>query len=656
MQLRPSRRCGAGARRSESLLADQRGQVLVIGVIVAVGLVMVAISVANVGMMVAEKIQVQDTVDAAAYSAATVEARYMNLSAYINRAIIANYDAMAFNTALWATSDAYDHGIASIVSTMYIIAFVIQVFPPLIPAGEALDQAANGIDRTVHKFFHTTTQKLNGWFDQTENDFNKYIEIYSTDVLSTIQGVLFAALQTSRYSVIQQVAKKIDPEVKTTTVLGYGAETVSADDLRQAVDWVIDDPSHRDQIPLLGTVNSKFNDMFGSDNDDDGDLGPGGPTADQVVFLGAIAEASLDKFAAGRRRDGTPNLLRSLNFADLIPGWIRTIIQVTIDIMCAAKCALSLGFSCDCDDSSSLIIGSQAIWGEEDKFSQTRVPAIARQRMREVNVFGIDLDFGDVLGPLSVIPGFGFPSRLGHTSGEKKAHIANIANMKDFVAFDSDRFNECISHSSKCNWNDMNITLSNFTGGLVGDICSAVTGSGMVDDHWDGTWDAMPTCGVRYTNFQICFADVIEYLGDVCSAGKFEQGVPRYDWRVDLQDVGFANYHYDTAGAAQRDPGSAGHAPFLLSGPSIAVVGVKPAAKVHNLHILGVDNTYPVSAIARSQVYYLNNPTRPDETPSLFNPHWVPRLAPLDSDDTPALLRRGLPYVMGFGVPITPTH
>ena len=78
-------------------------------------------------MMVSEKIHLQDTVDASAYSAAVVEARFMNLTAYINRAMVANYNSMAFNTALWATVASHDHGSALMTSIVYQIAAVVEV-------------------------------------------------------------------------------------------------------------------------------------------------------------------------------------------------------------------------------------------------------------------------------------------------------------------------------------------------------------------------------------------------------------------------------------------------------------------------------------------------------------------------------------------------
>ena len=128
------------------------------------------------------------------------------------------------------------------------------------------------------------------------------------------------------------------------------------------------------------------------------------------------------------------------------------------------------------------------------------------------------------------------------------------------------------------------------------------------------------------------------------------KGVPAYDFDVNLENVGFPNYYYDDQHAQTRPDQT------LLDGPSVAVVGVKRKEQVNNLQGLGIGNEYDLTAIARAQVYYLYNPNRQGEKASLFNPYWAARLAPIDSDQTPTLLRKGLPYVAGMGLPLTSTH
>ena len=124
-----------------------------------------------------------------------------------------------------------------------------------------------------------------------------------------------------------------------------------------------------------------------------------------------------------------------------------------------------------------------------------------------------------------------------------------------------------------------------------------------------------------------------------------------------MDNVGFPNYIYPSTGAQARPAGTkGGDNNNLLTGPSIAVVGVKAQENINGLQGLGLGNPYSMSAIARAQVYYVRNPNRPNELPSLFNPHWVARLAPIDSEDTPAMLKEGLPFIASVGVPLKPTH
>ena len=642
---------------------DQQGQVLVIGLVVAVGLVMVAISVANVGLMVAEKIHVQDTVDAAAYSAAVVEARYMNLSAYVNRAMVANYNSMAFNTASWATVASYDHGLASAITTMYGIASLIFVFPPTSAIGSGMTRVIDGIDNTVHRALHEANIELDNLFaqDAEARDLNEYIERYNFDVLSMYQGLLLAAVQSARHEVAREVALNMDPEVITTTVLGLGAEAFNADELRNAVDYVVRDPQSREGI--VGTFIRRFDDLAGSDPD---------PEGNTVHYLGAVTEASLDRFTAGRNRRGVPNTLRQLNTANLIPysGSIAGLMSLACrPVELAARAAYAAcPFLCGsppgpdfCDAEFSLGMGSFMRDGQELKISEEHVPVIARQRMREVNFFGLNArvkvppmiappfsivfplvgnivgtvneDLGDFISDLADID-----ISEGYTSAERSNDIRNTRN----------RFTrECLLatfSSDRCSLNTLNV-LYGATAGVL------------LDDHWDGSFDDLrPTKITSIPNLIEGVRNNVEYGLRANSEGK-EEGVPKYDWRIDLDNVGFPHYYYDSSNAPLRPEGnSRGGNGNTLAGPSVAIVGVKRARDLKGLRGLGIGNEYDITAISRAQVYYLRNPNRPDEIPSLFNPHWVARLAPIDSEETPVFLKQGLPFLTNYGLSIAPTH
>ena len=156
---------------------------LLIGAIVSLALAMVAVTVANVGMMTAEKIHLQDTVDAAAYSGAVVEARYMNLSAYINRAMVANYNSMAFNTALWATVDADQQGLAVVADLLYKISEVLAALVITISLSQAVDTLADGI-AAIHNPLFQLNGTLKDLFSQEERDLNQFLEVYNVYALT----------------------------------------------------------------------------------------------------------------------------------------------------------------------------------------------------------------------------------------------------------------------------------------------------------------------------------------------------------------------------------------------------------------------------------------------------------------------------------------
>ncbi|GEM_PF-4394851 len=603
-------------------LKSSSGQVLVIGLIVCVGLVMVAISVANIGIMVAEKIHLQDTVDASAYSAATAEARYMNLTAYVNRAVVSNYNAMAFNTALWASFDAYDHGTAAIAATIYEIAAVLTFIPIINAAAPFVDAVGDGI-AAAHSVLHPINGVLDDMFAQDEDaKLNKYIEIYNTDILSTYQGLLYAAVQAARYRVAKEVAAKMDPDVLTTSVLGLGAETTSADDLREAVDWVIRDADDRDSP--FDMLNSAYNASMGEDDS----------AADHPLYLAAVNETSLDKFAAGRWRDGEQNTLRNFNTSNIL-GDVAGPINAFFETACEVA---TLGFG-SCNYNTDIFIGSQMRWGYEDRANQDRVPVMARKRMREVNFFGLNLDID--WAP-SIMTGM-----QGHTSAEKKTDIANVANLIELDDFDAGRSFQCLA--AGCNLNNMNVQISSTFFLQIPPF--------LVDDHWDGTYDVQPVDAPSLYPPGVGQAKIPQYIGALASEGR-EAGVPKYDWRTDLDQVGFPLWHYPNDGAFRRPDNSSGGGgdKNLLVGPSVGIVGVKKADKLRGLHGLGIGNDYDMVALSRAQVYYLRNPNRPEELPSTFNPHWVARLAPIESADTPGLLREALPFLASTGLPIKPTR
>lgn len=87
--------------------ANQRGQALVFSLITVSIIILVMVSMYTMGQQSINKSRLQNTADAAAYSAVQAEARDYNFAAYTNRAIIANQVAVAQVVGLTSWSRNY---------------------------------------------------------------------------------------------------------------------------------------------------------------------------------------------------------------------------------------------------------------------------------------------------------------------------------------------------------------------------------------------------------------------------------------------------------------------------------------------------------------------------------------------------------------------
>lgn len=88
----------------------QRGQALVLAIVVLLVLCVGVIVVFNTGQAVSKKVELVNTADAAAYSAAIEQARAYNLIAYMNRAAVANEVAVAQATSIYSYVNFYLSG------------------------------------------------------------------------------------------------------------------------------------------------------------------------------------------------------------------------------------------------------------------------------------------------------------------------------------------------------------------------------------------------------------------------------------------------------------------------------------------------------------------------------------------------------------------
>lgn len=102
--------------------ARQRGQALLFISVTTVVVLLAMLVMFSTGQLAAHRMKLQNTADAATYSGALVQARDLNFSAYMNRAMIANQVAVAQVTSMvgWARAlqDTYNGDFYSIAQTL----------------------------------------------------------------------------------------------------------------------------------------------------------------------------------------------------------------------------------------------------------------------------------------------------------------------------------------------------------------------------------------------------------------------------------------------------------------------------------------------------------------------------------------------------------
>lgn len=98
--------------RASTRASQQQGQVLVLGLLLTSAVALAFVRYFEAGMMVADKARQDHALDAAAYSGALVQARSLNMLAYINRAQVAHQVAMAHLVTLgsWAAFSGTEAG------------------------------------------------------------------------------------------------------------------------------------------------------------------------------------------------------------------------------------------------------------------------------------------------------------------------------------------------------------------------------------------------------------------------------------------------------------------------------------------------------------------------------------------------------------------
>ncbi|MEO1767801.1 pilus assembly protein TadG-related protein [Thiobacter aerophilum] len=196
-----------------------RGQALILGLAFLFLSAVVMFYAFNSGQAVTEKIRLTNAADAAAYSAATLEARALNYDAYVNRTMVANEIAIAqvVSFVSWA------HYSATLVENAGALDDVAGswIFNP----GDytELAQLMAVITGTAYLNAYTGGEGTETFLNYVDTLLPSLITAHDTAVraLSASQTVLHASLLLgiSQRSLADEIVKKIDPAMAAEVVL-----------------------------------------------------------------------------------------------------------------------------------------------------------------------------------------------------------------------------------------------------------------------------------------------------------------------------------------------------------------------------------------------------------------------------------------------------
>ncbi len=139
----------------------QRGQAILLILLVTVACVLLGLSLVNTGILTSEKMQLQNAADAAAYSVSTIEARDLNFTAYTNRAMVANEVALGqmVGMASWAKMTRSTPGFLDLYfSPVYPVPVIGQIIKGII---SALKTVTTVIEKGVNIFAKGVSKPLN---------------------------------------------------------------------------------------------------------------------------------------------------------------------------------------------------------------------------------------------------------------------------------------------------------------------------------------------------------------------------------------------------------------------------------------------------------------------------------------------------------------
>lgn len=194
----------------------QAGQILPLSiclVLVTAGLFYLMV---NAGQTITEKMRVTNAADAAAYSAAVVEARALNYDAYLNRAMVANEIVIAQMVSYGSWVEYY----ATASDNYHDVAADINFFILPNPEVAVLDVVFGGTEFVTH------------YYGETAQEYADYIVNYGIGPIITVNDAIVQLLSASEMAVqanltagvrqgqiANDVVQAMDPKLKAEVVL-----------------------------------------------------------------------------------------------------------------------------------------------------------------------------------------------------------------------------------------------------------------------------------------------------------------------------------------------------------------------------------------------------------------------------------------------------
>lgn len=213
-----------------------RGQALVLALVTLTALALGVIVLFNTGQTVGKKIQLVNTADAAAYSAAVQQARALNMTAYMNRAMVANQVAMAQMVSWYSWTNyaisATDHmkkaiQVVAIVLDITVVgaefgAMLQEVVNVLSSAKSALE-AGRSMERAVFDAAATAIANLDAAYAKTARLINS--PVGSADIVNLARQIVTLNAPNARIPAFGLATLTHDAYVAGTYVQHYSIPT-----------------------------------------------------------------------------------------------------------------------------------------------------------------------------------------------------------------------------------------------------------------------------------------------------------------------------------------------------------------------------------------------------------------------------------------------